>query len=52
MRCGTALSLSISISPVRRNVMQMSSAEKRLFVSALDRAKRTVHPELVISTRR
>uniref|UniRef100_A0A8C5BH47 5,6-dihydroxyindole-2-carboxylic acid oxidase n=1 Tax=Gadus morhua TaxID=8049 RepID=A0A8C5BH47_GADMO len=40
------------VSVVRRNVMQLSSAEKQAFVSALDQAKRTVHPELVISTRR
>lgn len=32
--------------------MQMSAAEKQAFVSALDRAKRTVHPDLVICTRR
>lgn len=32
--------------------MQMSTAEKQAFVSALDRAKRTVHPDLVICTRR
>lgn len=32
--------------------MQLSSQEKRAFVSALDQAKRTVHPDLVIATRR
>lgn len=32
--------------------MQMSPEEKRAFVNALDRAKRTVHPDLVICTRR
>lgn len=32
--------------------MQLSADEKRRFVSALDQAKRTVHPELVIATRR
>lgn len=32
--------------------MQMSPAEKLAFVNALDRAKRTVHPDLVICTRR
>ncbi|XP_028999068.1 5,6-dihydroxyindole-2-carboxylic acid oxidase-like isoform X2 [Betta splendens] len=37
---------------VRRNVMQLSADEKRRFVSALDQAKRTVHPDLVIATRR
>uniref|UniRef100_A0AAZ3NQW4 5,6-dihydroxyindole-2-carboxylic acid oxidase n=1 Tax=Oncorhynchus tshawytscha TaxID=74940 RepID=A0AAZ3NQW4_ONCTS len=37
---------------LRRNVMQMSSAEKQAFVNSLDQAKRTVHPDLVICTRR
>ena len=32
--------------------MQLSSDQKRAFVNALDQAKRTVHPELVIATRR
>lgn len=32
--------------------MQMSTAEKQAFVNALDQAKRTVHPDLVICTRR
>lgn len=32
--------------------MQMSSADKQAFVNALDQAKRTVHPDLVICTRR
>lgn len=32
--------------------MQLSADEKRRFVSALDQAKRTAHPELVIATRR
>ncbi|GLD66398.1 5,6-dihydroxyindole-2-carboxylic acid oxidase-like protein [Lates japonicus] len=40
------------ISVVRRNIMQMSTAEKQAFVNALDQAKRTVHPDLVICTRR
>uniref|UniRef100_A0A3P8Y2J2 5,6-dihydroxyindole-2-carboxylic acid oxidase n=1 Tax=Esox lucius TaxID=8010 RepID=A0A3P8Y2J2_ESOLU len=40
------------ISVVRRNVMQMTSSEKAAFVNALDQAKRTVHPDLVICTRR
>uniref|UniRef100_A0A673IAG4 5,6-dihydroxyindole-2-carboxylic acid oxidase n=1 Tax=Sinocyclocheilus rhinocerous TaxID=307959 RepID=A0A673IAG4_9TELE len=40
------------VTVVRRNVMQMSADEKRAFVDALDQAKRTVHPDLVICTRR
>lgn len=32
--------------------MQLSVDEKRAFVNALDMAKRTVHPDLVIATRR
>lgn len=32
--------------------MQMSPAEKLAFVNALDQAKSTVHPDLVICTRR
>ncbi|XP_070712720.1 tyrosinase-related protein 1b [Pempheris klunzingeri] len=40
------------ISVVRRNIMQMSTADKQAFVNALDQAKRTVHPDLVICTRR
>lgn len=32
--------------------MQLSAEEKRAFVNALDQAKRTVHPDLVIATRR
>ncbi|XP_061108270.1 5,6-dihydroxyindole-2-carboxylic acid oxidase-like [Conger conger] len=41
-----------AVSVVRRNVMLLSPEEKRAFVNALDRAKRTVHPDLVIATRR
>uniref|UniRef100_A0A3Q3L0Y4 5,6-dihydroxyindole-2-carboxylic acid oxidase n=1 Tax=Mastacembelus armatus TaxID=205130 RepID=A0A3Q3L0Y4_9TELE len=40
------------ISVVRRNIIQMSTAEKQAFVNALDQAKRTVHPDLVICIRR
>ncbi|XP_062409380.1 tyrosinase-related protein 1b [Sardina pilchardus] len=40
------------VTVVRRNVMQMSAAEKQAFINALDMAKRTVHPDLVICTRR
>lgn len=32
--------------------MQMSAAEKQAFVNALDQAKKTVHPDIVICTRR
>lgn len=37
---------------VRRNIMQMSTADKQAFVNALDQAKRTIHPDIVICTRR
>lgn len=37
---------------VRRNIMTLSPNEKRAFVDALDQAKRTVHPDIVIATRR
>ncbi|KAK2865631.1 hypothetical protein Q7C36_001687 [Tachysurus vachellii] len=37
---------------VRRNILQMSPEEKKAFVNALDQAKKTVHPDLVICTRR
>ncbi|XP_061620143.1 5,6-dihydroxyindole-2-carboxylic acid oxidase-like isoform X2 [Phyllopteryx taeniolatus] len=40
------------VSVVRRNAMQLSAAGKLAFVNALDRAKRTVHPDLVIATSR
>uniref|UniRef100_A0A8C7WPR6 5,6-dihydroxyindole-2-carboxylic acid oxidase n=1 Tax=Oryzias sinensis TaxID=183150 RepID=A0A8C7WPR6_9TELE len=40
------------VSVVRRNIMQMTAAEKRAFVDALNQAKSTVHPDLVICTRR
>ncbi|XP_053475402.1 tyrosinase-related protein 1b [Ictalurus furcatus] len=48
----TGVNCDQRISVVRRNIMQMSPEEKRAFVNALDRAKRTVHPDLVICTRR
>lgn len=32
--------------------MQMSAAEKQAFVNALDQAKKTIHPNIVICTRR
>ncbi|MBN3310228.1 5,6-dihydroxyindole-2-carboxylic acid oxidase-like [Amia ocellicauda] len=37
---------------VRRNIMEMSADQKRFFVNALDQAKRTIHPDIVIATRR
>ncbi|MGH0144985.1 UNVERIFIED_CONTAM: hypothetical protein FKN15_031144 [Acipenser sinensis] len=37
---------------VRRNIMELSEDEKRRFVNALDRAKRTVQPDYVIASRR
>ncbi|MBN3291602.1 TYRP1 oxidase, partial [Polypterus senegalus] len=37
---------------VRRNVMELSADEKRSFINALDLAKRTVHPDVVILIRR
>ncbi|KAF6738003.1 5,6-dihydroxyindole-2-carboxylic acid oxidase [Oryzias melastigma] len=40
------------VAVVRRNIMQMTAAEKRAFVDALNQAKSTVHPDLVICTRR
>lgn len=42
----------INPAPVRKNIMQLSQAEKQNFVNALDQAKRTVHPDLVIMIRR
>ncbi len=44
--------MGLSVFLVRRNVMQMSTDEKRAFVNTLHQAKRTVHPDLVICTRR
>lgn len=32
--------------------MQISAAEKQAFVNALDQAKKTIHPNIVICTRR
>ncbi|XP_071234587.1 5,6-dihydroxyindole-2-carboxylic acid oxidase-like [Salvelinus alpinus] len=40
------------VAVVRRNVMQLSADQKRAFVTALDQSKRTVHPDIVIATRR
>lgn len=39
-------------SSVRRNVMQFNADERRAFLNAMDQAKRTVHPDIVIATRR
>uniref|UniRef100_A0A4W4EZ83 5,6-dihydroxyindole-2-carboxylic acid oxidase n=1 Tax=Electrophorus electricus TaxID=8005 RepID=A0A4W4EZ83_ELEEL len=35
-----------------RNIIQMSPKEKQAFINALDRAKRTTHPDLMICTQR
>ncbi|KAJ8247755.1 hypothetical protein GJAV_G00249930 [Gymnothorax javanicus] len=48
----TGVNCDQRVSVVRRNVMLMSAAEKAAFINALDRAKRTVHPDVVIATRR
>uniref|UniRef100_UPI0037E9496D 5,6-dihydroxyindole-2-carboxylic acid oxidase-like n=1 Tax=Semicossyphus pulcher TaxID=241346 RepID=UPI0037E9496D len=48
----TGFNCDQKVSVVRRNVMLLSPEEKRAFVNALDQAKRTVHPEIVIATRR
>ncbi|KAA0722406.1 5,6-dihydroxyindole-2-carboxylic acid oxidase [Triplophysa tibetana] len=40
------------ITVVRRNIMQMSADEKKAFVNALDQAKRTIQPDIVICPRR
>lgn len=37
---------------VRRNLLDLSTEEKKYFVQALDMAKRTTHPQFVIATRR
>ncbi|KAG9346898.1 hypothetical protein JZ751_005825 [Albula glossodonta] len=48
----TGVNCDQPVSVVRRNVMLLSPDEKRAFVNALDQAKRTVHPDIVIATRR
>ncbi|KAG9259950.1 tyrosinase-related protein 1b [Astyanax mexicanus] len=48
----TGPSCNQKVNVVRRNIMQMSSEEQKAFINALDQAKRTVHPDLVICTRR
>ncbi|KAL2079009.1 hypothetical protein ACEWY4_024753 [Coilia grayii] len=40
------------VAVVRRNVMQFNADERRAFLNAMDQAKRTVHPDIVIATRR
>ncbi|XP_008562441.1 PREDICTED: 5,6-dihydroxyindole-2-carboxylic acid oxidase-like, partial [Galeopterus variegatus] len=40
------------IPKVRRNLLDLSTEERNHFVRALDMAKRTVHPQFVIATRR
>ncbi|CAD7687795.1 unnamed protein product [Nyctereutes procyonoides] len=37
---------------VRRNLLALNTEEKNHFVQALDMAKRTIHPQFVIATRR
>ncbi|XP_044121590.1 5,6-dihydroxyindole-2-carboxylic acid oxidase [Neovison vison] len=37
---------------VRRNLLDLSAEEKNHFIQALDMAKRTIHPQFVIATRR
>lgn len=37
---------------VRRNLLDLSAEEKNHFVQALDMAKRTIHPQFVIASRR
>ncbi|KAI1883434.1 hypothetical protein AGOR_G00231410 [Albula goreensis] len=48
----TGVNCDQPVSVVRRNVMLLNPDEKRAFVNALDQAKRTVHPDIVIATRR
>ncbi|XP_055073904.2 5,6-dihydroxyindole-2-carboxylic acid oxidase [Misgurnus anguillicaudatus] len=36
---------------VRRNVMRLNAEEKRAFVNALNQAKQTTHPDIVVATR-
>ncbi|XP_063311205.1 5,6-dihydroxyindole-2-carboxylic acid oxidase isoform X2 [Pelobates fuscus] len=37
---------------VRKNIMELRDGDKKRFVDALDLAKRTIHPDFVIATRR
>lgn len=40
------------VSKVRRNILDLNTVEKNRFVQALDMAKRTIHPQFVIASRR
>lgn len=46
------LMFEFCVPKVRRNILDLSTEEKKYFVQALDMAKRTIHPRFVIATRR
>ncbi|MCI4394832.1 hypothetical protein PGIGA_G00173240 [Pangasianodon gigas] len=48
----TGVNCDTPVPVVRRNILTLSTTERRSFVNAMDRAKRTIHPDLVIATRR
>lgn len=47
-----AFMVEFCILEVRRNLLDLSAEEKNHFIQALDMAKRTIHPQFVIATRR